>query len=167
MQYLNWLVIIGTGIIPLITGFVWYNPKVFGTAWMKASGMTEEKAQSANMPVIFGLTLVFGVLLASIMPSIVIHQTHYYSIFMNDPGMMDANSEISKSTQAFMDVNGSNFRTFKHGTLHGSLAALFFAMPVIGILALFEGKGRNYILIHTGYWVLTLALMGGLVCAFA
>lgn len=167
MQHLNWLIILGTGLIPLITGFVWYNPKVFGTAWMKASGMTEEKAQSGNMPVIFGVTLLLGVMLSSMIPSIVIHQMHYYSIFMNDPGMMDPNSEISKSIQAFMDVNGSNFRTFKHGVLHGSLAALFFAMPVIGILGLFEGKGRNYILVHTGYWVVTLALMGGLVCAFA
>ncbi len=167
MQHLNWLIILSTGLIPLVVGSVWYNPKVFGTVWMKASGMTVEKAQNGNMPVIFGVTLLLGVMLASMIPSIVIHQTHYYSIFMNDPGMMDANSEISKSIQAFMDVNGSNFRTFKHGTLHGTLAALFFAMPVIGIFGLFEGKGRNYIFVHTGYWIVTLALMGGLVCAFA
>jgi Protein of unknown function (DUF1761) len=167
MQHLNWLIILSTGLIPLVVGSVWYNPKVFGTVWMKASGMTEEKAQSGNMPVIFGMTLLLGIILSSMMPSLVIHQMHYYSIFMNDAGMMDPNSEISKSVQAFMDVNGSNFRSFKHGALHGTLAALFFALPVIGILGLFEGKGRNYILVHTGYWVVTLALMGGLVCAFA
>lgn len=167
MQHFNWFIILSTGLIPLVVGSVWYNPKVFGTAWMKASGMTMEKAQSGNMPVIFGMTLLLGIMLASMIPSIVIHQMHYYSIFMNDPGMMDSNSEISKSVQAFMDVNGSNFRTFKHGALHGSLAALFFAMPVIGVLGLFEGKGRNYIFVHTGYWIVTLALMGGVVCAFA
>jgi hypothetical protein len=98
---------------------------------------------------------------------VVIHQTHYYSILADNKDMLDANSDISKATKAFMDVNGSNFRTFKHGLLHGSLMGLFFAMPVLGINALFEGRGRNYILVNTGYWMLTMGLMGGVICAFA
>ena len=166
MLHFNWLFIIGAGVIPLLTGFVWYNPKVFGNAWMKASGMTMEKAQGSNMPLIFGLTFVFGVFMALAMMTIVIHQTHYFSILADNKDMLDPNSEASKAAQAFMDVNGSNFRTFKHGAFHGTIAALLFAMPVIGILSLFEAKGRNYIFVHTGYWILTLALMGGVICAF-
>ena len=45
-------------------GFVWYHPATFGTMWMKGVGMTEEKAQSGNMPVIFGLTAVVTYLAA-------------------------------------------------------------------------------------------------------
>ena len=45
---INWLAIAAASILPLVTGFIWYNPKVFGTAWMKESGMTMEKAQQMN-----------------------------------------------------------------------------------------------------------------------
>ena len=41
-------------LIPLAIGFIWYNQKVFGTAWMKEAGVTEEKMNNANMPLIFG-----------------------------------------------------------------------------------------------------------------
>ena len=39
----NWLALIVAAISALVVGFVWYNPKVFGTAWMKEVGMTEEE----------------------------------------------------------------------------------------------------------------------------
>ena len=40
---LNYLLVFLTGLIPLVTGFVWYNPKVFGNTWMRAAGLTEEQ----------------------------------------------------------------------------------------------------------------------------
>jgi Protein of unknown function (DUF1761) len=166
MQF-NWLVIIASGVIPLLTGFVWYNPKTLAPAWMKAANMTEENMQGSNRGLIFGLTLLFGIFASLAMMQLVVHQLHYYSILANNADMKDPNSSISQATKAFMDVNGSNFRTFKHGALHGTLGALFLALPVIAIISLFERKSRNYVLIHTGYWVLTLALMGGVICAFA
>jgi hypothetical protein len=38
---------------------------------------------------------------------------------------------------------------------------------LIGINAVFERKGFKYIAIHTAYWMLTMAIMGGIICAFA
>lgn len=166
-MHLNWIVIIGSAIIPLLTGFVWYNPKTFAPIWMKASGITPEQGKDANMPLIFGLTALLGVLLAGAITTIVIHQTHYYSILANNMTVFDPASDAGKSAQAFMDANGSNFRTFKHGLFHGALSGFLLAMPILGINALFEGKGRNYILVNTGYWMLTMGLMGGVICAFA
>ena len=52
------------GLISLILGFVWYHPKVFGTAWMKETGLTEEKIQSGNMPVTFALTFLITMYMA-------------------------------------------------------------------------------------------------------
>jgi Protein of unknown function (DUF1761) len=167
MLELNWLVIIASGLIPLLTGFIWYNPKVLGNAWLKSINMTEEDMKGANMPLISGLTLLFGIFLAVAVMQLVIHQTHYYSILADNKDMADPNSAISQAAKAFMDVNGSNFRTFKHGALHGTLGALFIGLPIIGINALFERRSRTYVLIHVGYWVLTMALMGGVICAFA
>ena len=166
-MHFNWIFIVGSAIIPLLTGFVWYHPKVMGNAWMVEAGMTEDKIKNSNMGLIFGMTLLMGVLLSFIILSLVIHQVHYYSILADNKDMADPNSSISQATKAFMDVNGMNFRTFKHGVLHGTIAGLFFATPVVTINALFERKSRKYILIHVGYWIITLALMGGVICAFA
>ena len=166
MQF-NWFVVIGAGIIPLLTGFVWYNPKTFGTAWMKQVGFTEESMQGANMTEIFGLTLLFGIIAAVAVAQMVIHQSGYYSILLGTPGMDDPNSAISQEISAFMGKHGQNFRTFKHGAFHGVLYSLFLVLPIFGINSLFEQRSWTYVFIHVGYWALTLALMGGVICAFA
>ncbi len=66
---LNFLVILGAALIPMILGFVWYNPKVFGNAWMQAADMTEEKMQGANMPIIFGVSFCFLLFSVLVWPS--------------------------------------------------------------------------------------------------
>lgn len=161
----NWIAIIIAALIPLLTGFVWYNPKVLGNAWMKASGITEEMMRGANMGTIFGVSLLLSVLLAIQLNFIVIHQWHLNSILINEPGISDPTSEVGKLMSGFMAKYGNNFRTFRHGAVHGVLSGLFFVLPVLGVNALFERKGFKYIAINTGYWVLTLALMGGVICA--
>jgi hypothetical protein len=45
----------------LLVGFVWYHPKVFGTAWMKEAGLTQEELEKGNMLKIFGLTFIFSI----------------------------------------------------------------------------------------------------------
>lgn len=165
-MHINWLAMLVAALIPLITGFVWYHPKVFGNAWMKASGLTEEALKNGKMAVIFGLTFFFSFLLAMTLNSVVIHQTHVFSIMFSEPGFGDPNSEIGKWLADFMAKYGQNFRTFKHGALHGTISGVFFALPLVAINALFERRSGRYIAIHAGYWILTLALMGGVVCGW-
>jgi len=38
----NWYIIFVAALVPMVMGFVWYNPKVLGTLWMSAAGMSEE-----------------------------------------------------------------------------------------------------------------------------
>ena len=52
------------GLISLVLGFIWYHPKVFGAAWMEGAGLTEEKVQSGNMALTFGLTFLITVYMA-------------------------------------------------------------------------------------------------------
>lgn len=164
---LNFKILLAASLIPLVIGFVWYNPKVFGTAWMNATGMTEEKAKGANMPLIFGLTFVFSFMFAFILQTLVIHQFSVFSLMANEPSLSDPNSEVGKYFADFMSKYGNNFRSFKHGVLHGVITGLFLILPVIGVNALFERKGFKYIAINVGYWILSSALMGGVICAFA
>lgn len=55
MEYL-WNVV--AAIVPMVIGFIWYNPKVFGKAWQKDMGLTDEQVNGGNMPLIFGLSFI-------------------------------------------------------------------------------------------------------------
>ena len=157
---MNYLMILPAALVPIVIGAVWYNPKVMGTVWMKAAGLSEEKLRSANRLKILGVSLILSLMLAFLMPSIVIHQSHIFSIFAdlgNDP-------DAIADRDAFFEKYGQLYRTFKHGVLHGVIAALFLVLPVFGINALFERKGFRYVAINVGYWIITLGLMGGIVC---
>jgi hypothetical protein len=157
---INILAILTAAVSALVVGFIWYNPKVFGNAWMQAADMTEEKIKSGNMGKIFGLALVFAFLLAFSLQFFTIHQTGVISMVGGDV------ENALPSFQAFMDDYGTAFRTFKHGALHGVLAGLFIALPIIGTNALFERKSFKYIFVNSGYWIVTLAIMGGIICAW-
>ncbi len=163
---MNFVVILLSALVPMVMGFIWYNPKTLGTAWMQAAGVTEEKMKGANMGLIFGLSFLFSIMLAMAVNGLVIHQNHMYSILLNEPGFGDPESDLGKYITAFMEQYGNNFRTFKHGALHGFLGGLFFAFPILATNAMFERKGWKYIWINTGYWTITLTLMGGILCAY-
>lgn len=163
----NLLLLFVSAFVPMIVGFIWYNPKVFGTAWMQASGMTPEKAKASNMLVVFGLSFLFALFLSLEMMFLVIHQTHLSSILMNEPDFHNPNGQLHHWYLDFMEQHGKNFRTFKHGALHGTIAGILLALPIVGTNALFEQKGWKYIWINAGYWTVSFALMGGVICAFA
>jgi hypothetical protein len=41
------------------------------------------------------------------------------------------------------------------------------ALPILAIQAMFERKTIKYVAINAGYWIITIALMGGIVCQWA
>lgn len=166
MMHLNWLAILVAALVPLMVGFIWYHPKVFGTAWMKASNTTEEKIKAGNMVVIFLISFVFSLMLAFEMQFLVIHQYHYMSILVDEEGFNDPNSSMAKMVADFYADYGNNFRTFKHGMLHGFMASLFIVLPVLGTNALFERKSWKYIWLNVGFWTVCFMLMGGIVSAW-
>lgn len=81
---MNLVALLVAGIIPMIVGFIYYHKKVVGSAWMSVTGMTEEKARQGNMIVIFGVSYLLSVMLASILSTIVIHQNGLASLFAED-----------------------------------------------------------------------------------
>jgi hypothetical protein len=166
MEINIWIVLLAT-LVPLAVGMIWYSPKIgFGKAWMTVTGMTEEKAKESNMALVFGLTTLFSFFVAFAMQSIVIHQFHVAGLMMTQPDFAEAGSRSSEMMKMFMSEYGESYRTFKHGAFHGTLAGIMIALPVLGVNALFEGKRFRYIAINAGYWIISMALMGGVICAF-
>ncbi|WP_286971827.1 DUF1761 domain-containing protein [Flavobacterium sp. UBA4854] len=160
---INFAALFIAAIVTLVTGFIWYSPKVFGTIWMKENNLTQEELRKGNMLKIFGLTYLFSLMITMTLMSLTIHQSGAIGM-VGGPPLMDS---AKPSFAAFMADYGMAYRTFKHGALHGFMSGLFFAFPLIGINGLFERKSWKYIFIHAGYWMLTLTLMGGIICGFA
>lgn len=158
----NPFAILVASLATLLVGFVWYNPKVFGTIWMNETGMTEEKAKQSNMLKIFGLTIIFSLMLAFMVPALVIHQ-------MGALGMVGGPNLVASakpSYAAFLADYGDAFRSFKHGALHGFMTGIFLALPMTAINGLFEHKSWKYILITAGYWTVSLTIMGAIICGW-
>ena len=132
----NWISIVIAAVIPMIMGFIWYHPKLFGKAWMEGIGMTEEKMKSANMALTYGLALVMSGLIAFF--------------------LLQSCNGIGQEGE---------FDTFGHGVAHGLVITLFFLMPVLFTKKLFEQSSWKNLGINLGYWAISLMLMGGVVDA--
>jgi hypothetical protein len=159
---INFLAILVAAIVPLILGFIWYNPSFLGTVWMREAEMTEEKMKNGNMAVIFGLSLVLSILLALFTQFLTIHQFGALGMIGGDP----AAEGVLPSYQAFMDDYGNAFRTFKHGALHGFLAGIGIVFPILATNGMFERKSWKLTFINSGYWTLALTIMGAIVCGW-
>ncbi len=144
MENVNWLALTVASFSTLLVGFIWYNPKVFGTIWMKETGMTEKKAKKSNMPLIFGLTVVMAFII---------------SFFLFGVVMFGGSEGMEHGTAPFM--------TFKHGALHGTILGVLVAIPMVVTNSLFEHRSLKYMMITSGYWVVCFALMGGIINAWS
>ena len=161
---INFLAVLMAALVPMVMGFIWYNPKVFGTAWMQAAELSEEKIKNAPMARILALSFLFSFLLAFTLQFVVIHQYHLYSIVANDVKPGDTTSAAAQWLKSSLDSYGQNFRTFKHGAFHGFLMGIFLALPIIGMSALYERRSAKYIWIHTGFMTVCFTIMGGILC---
>jgi hypothetical protein len=123
----------------MIIGFIYYHPKVFGKAWMNSLGITEADLKVGNMAMIYGICLVMSFILS-----------FYLLGNVDGPGQEGAERQ---------------YDSFKHGAAHGMLLTLFLIMPVMVTNGLFERKSFKNLGINLLYWLITLALMGGVIDA--
>ena len=129
--------------------------------------VTEESMKNSNMLKIFGLTYLLSFFLSFSLQYLTIHQLSLWAIVAGQPDYMNPSSEAGQMVTAFLEKYGNELRSFKHGLLHGVISAISIALPILGIVALFERKTAKYIFIHLGYWAITLGIMGGIICAYA
>ena len=130
-----------SGVAALGIGAVYYHPKVFGTMWMHSAGLNEEKLKGGNMAVIFGLAFLMAVI---------------FAMYMN----FTMEEHITQNPH-FDPKSGP----FGHGAVHGIFTFIFTALPVIVTISLFERRNFKYILSHALYWLITFAVIGGIVTA--
>lgn len=129
----NWLAVIVAALVPTIVGFLWYGP-LFGKQWLDSMGWTKEDEAKGNMPVIFGISFVMAIILS-----------------------MGLLFTITGAHQP----DGS-FATFKHGALHGVMLSFFLSVPTLVSGALFQRSTGKNIILNVAYWMITMAIMGGI-----
>ena len=105
---------------------------LFKQYWIAATGMTEEKQKQGSALVIFGVSFLFAFLASFFMSEFVWHE------------------------------DSPEFHTFQHGAFHGAILGVFVILPALGTNALYEQKSWQYILINAGYWIVSFAVMGGI-----
>lgn len=123
------------GVAAMVIGFLWYNPKLFGNAWMRGVGMTEERMASGNMALRYGLMFLMALIL---------------SVFVAFFGGGHEEKVLSR---------------FQHFAFHGAQLGGVVVMPILVIISLFEQVDFKTIAINVGYWIVTLAVMGAIIGA--
>lgn len=126
---INWLAVVLAAVSAFILGGIWYGP-LFGKLWMEHSGMTEEKAKSANMGMTYGLAFVFSLIAAIVFALVVGRDTGWQAGattgFLVGLGMVAASFAVSylfeQRSRALWLVNGG-YHTAQF-TLYGLIIGL-------------------------------------------
>lgn len=143
MENLNWLAILLAAILPLIIGAIWYHPKVFGTAWMAATGISKKSIKTLSPFEMYIGAFLISILIAVALSTIIV--------------VGDASSAYQVTT---------SLEAFKDGILSGFMTGFLIILPVIAVNGIFELQPTNLVLINVFYWIVTLTLMGGLISAW-
>ncbi len=157
---LNYLAFFLISFVPLIIGYIWYQPHSAISRW---SGITFGNPKELSLLQIIicfllSFTLVYGYI------NLVIHQMGFYELFFTD--IMKGSTEAEKIVTDFLSEYGDKHRHFGHGVFHGVINAFVFALPFIGLHAIMDNRGKKYVIHHFSYWFLTSAIIGGLISDF-
>jgi hypothetical protein len=64
LSTLNWPAIIVATLAGFLIGGLWYSPVLFAKAWMRESGVTDEKMKTGSMAKIFGFAFLWTFVMA-------------------------------------------------------------------------------------------------------
>lgn len=130
MSAINVWAVLAATLSTFLIGWLWYGP-LFGKAWMKEVGVTEEEAGQGNMGKIFGFSFIFELIMV-------------FNLAMFFYGSPEGAEMITAGSGAF------------YGFLTG-FGWIFFALAVN---SLYEQKSWKYIFINGGYWTVAFTVIG-------
>jgi len=153
-------IILAAALIPFVIATLWFHKSLFGgTHWHEIAELSKEKAASPVKPIKLFLSILLNIFLAFGMYLFSIHEAGVF-------GMVGGDAELMKTgtAAAFLEEYGGDFHTLTHGIAHGIGATLFFALPMLGYVVIFEKKSAKYFWVYLGYWLITFILMSIVIC---
>lgn len=131
---INYLAIILCAVASMVIGFLWYGP-IFGKQWMKLVGMTKEKMEAAKG----GMPKTYGVMFVS---SLVMAYALAHFIWYAAPGSVTLLIGVKTALWGWV------------GFVATTTLSRFLFSP--------EKKPMTLYYIDTGYYLVTLVVMGGI-----
>ena len=64
MPEFNILAVLAAAVATFVLGGLWYSPALFGKAWQREAGVTDEQMRASNKAMIFGLAFVLSLVAA-------------------------------------------------------------------------------------------------------
>jgi len=65
MPDVNWLAVLAAAISAFLLGGLWYSPALFGKAWQRGAGLTDEQLKGGNPAKIYGGSFVLSLVAAA------------------------------------------------------------------------------------------------------
>ncbi len=126
-----WAILVGA-ISSMVIGYIWYSMPVFGRAWMKLIGKTEQELKAKAGPAM-GVMVVLALLTSYVM-------AHF--------------------------VDYTNATTFMSGVATGLWLWLGFVVTEMISTNIFSGRPFKLSVITSGFQLVSLAVMGGILAAW-
>lgn len=130
---INYLAVVVATLTSIVTGTLWYGP-IFGKAWMKMMGFSKEdikNAKASDMAKSYSLMMVGSL----VMSFVLAHTIIFASTYLQSEGI------ILGMTVGFWNWLG-------------------FVAPVTMGTVLWEGKPWKLWMLNSGYYLVTLMIMG-------
>ncbi|HWR71798.1 MAG TPA: DUF1761 domain-containing protein [Nitrospirota bacterium] len=136
---INYLAVVAAAIASMVIGFVWYGP-LFGKTWMKLSGTTPVKMDTAKAPGM-GKTYVLAFVGSLVMSYVLAHSLVFAAAYYGMGGV-------------------------SAGLMSGFWNWLGFIAPVTLAAVLWESKPWKLWVLTNGYYLVTLLVMGTILSAW-
>lgn len=134
---INWLAVVVSAVAFFALGAIWYGP-LFGKAWQKGVGLSDEEMKNANMGKLFGSAFIFALIIC-------IGMAIFFFGFGADP---------------------DNPVTISMGAMYGLMTGLFFILPSTCMNYLFARKSPSLMLIDSFYHIVAYTLVGVILAAW-
>ena len=132
----NYLAVLVVTVVSFVIGMLWYSPVLFGNAWMKAGGISKKDIEKSKKE---GMEKK---MLTSFVGSLLMgYILSYFVVY-------------------------ATATTFVMGMKVGLWLWLGFVVPVLVGSVLWEGKVVRYYLINISYWLVNIAVMGGILAVW-
>ena len=132
----NFLALAACGVAAMVIGMVWYSPMLFGSAWMKATGLSKKDIDSSKsgMQKIYGMSFILYLVMAYVLNLVI------------------------------RNLGGIN--TAIEGAQVGFWMWLGFIATTLLINSLYQFKKKNLFLIDSFYQLANLSVMGAMLAVW-
>lgn len=66
MPEVNWLAVLLSGVSSMVIGALWYSPALFGKAWQRETGLTDEQIARSSFALIYGGAFLLSLIAAAV-----------------------------------------------------------------------------------------------------